>query len=69
VSSNPTQSTDVHYVKSSTDQTGNQQPRGNKKKDVIIIVGVRIIIINPRKMVIMRRRIIMLVREGKKGRR
>jgi len=41
--------------KSSTDRTGNQQPGGNKKKDVIIIIGVRIIIINPRKMVIMRR--------------
>jgi hypothetical protein len=32
VSSNPTQSTDVHSMQSSTDPNGNQQPGGNKKK-------------------------------------
>jgi hypothetical protein len=32
VSSNPTQSVDVHSVQSSTDPNGNQQPGGNKKK-------------------------------------
>jgi hypothetical protein len=54
VSSNPTQSVDVHSVKSSTDPNGNQQLGKNKKKDVIIIVRVGKIIINPRTMVIMR---------------
>jgi hypothetical protein len=32
VSSTPTQSTDIHYVHSSTNPNGNQQPGGNKKK-------------------------------------
>jgi hypothetical protein len=32
VSSNPTQSVDVHYVKLLTGSNGNQQPGGNKKK-------------------------------------
>jgi hypothetical protein len=32
VSSNPTQSADVHSVQSSTDPNGNQQPVGNKNK-------------------------------------
>jgi hypothetical protein len=32
VSSNPTQSADVHSVQSSTNPNGNQQPGGNKKK-------------------------------------
>jgi hypothetical protein len=32
VSSNPTQSADVHSVQSSTSHNGNQQPGGNKKK-------------------------------------
>jgi hypothetical protein len=32
VSSNPTQSTDVHFLQSLTDPNGNQQPSGNKKK-------------------------------------
>jgi hypothetical protein len=32
VSSTPTQSADVHYVQSSTNLNGNQQPGGNKKK-------------------------------------
>jgi hypothetical protein len=32
VSSNPTQSTDVHFVQSSANPNGNQQPGGNKKK-------------------------------------
>jgi hypothetical protein len=32
VSSNPTQSVDVHYVQSSTNLNGNQQPRGNKNR-------------------------------------
>jgi hypothetical protein len=32
VSSNPTKSTDVHSVQSSTNLNGNQQPGGNKKK-------------------------------------
>jgi hypothetical protein len=32
MSSTPTQSTDVHYVQSSTNLNGNQQPGGNKKK-------------------------------------
>jgi hypothetical protein len=32
VSSTPTQSTDVHYVQSSTNPNGNQQPGGNKRK-------------------------------------
>jgi hypothetical protein len=32
VSSNPTQSTDVHLVQSSANPNGNQQPGGNKKK-------------------------------------
>jgi hypothetical protein len=33
VSSNPTQSVDVHFVQSSTNPNGNQQPRENKKKE------------------------------------
>ena len=32
VSSNPTQSEDVHSMQSSTSHIGNQQPGGNKKK-------------------------------------
>jgi hypothetical protein len=32
VSSNPTQSVDVHSVQSSANPNGNQQPGGNKKK-------------------------------------
>jgi len=32
MSSNPTQSTDVHFVHSSTNPNGNQQPGGNKNK-------------------------------------
>jgi hypothetical protein len=32
VSSNPTQSTDVHSVQSSTNPNGSRQPGGNKKK-------------------------------------
>jgi hypothetical protein len=32
VSSNPTQSADVHSVQSSSNPNGNQQPGGNKKK-------------------------------------
>jgi hypothetical protein len=31
-SSTPTQLTDVHSIKSSANQNGNQQPRGNKRK-------------------------------------
>jgi hypothetical protein len=31
-SSTPTQSTDVHYVQSSANPNGRQQPGGNKKK-------------------------------------
>jgi hypothetical protein len=33
VSSNPTQSADVHYVQSSANPNGNQQPGENKKKE------------------------------------
>jgi hypothetical protein len=32
VSSNPTQTTDVHFMQSSNDPNGNHQPGGNKKK-------------------------------------
>jgi hypothetical protein len=31
-SSTPTQSTDVHFVQSSTNPNGNQEPRGNRRK-------------------------------------
>jgi hypothetical protein len=67
VSSNPTQSVDVHSMcnRRPTQMVTNNQA-GIRRKDVIIIVRVGKIIINPRTMVIMRRRIIMLERERKK---
>jgi hypothetical protein len=55
VSSNPTQSTDVHSVQSSTTQMVTNNQEGIRRKDIIIIVRVGRIIINPRTMVIMRR--------------
>jgi hypothetical protein len=65
--SNPTQSMDVLYVKSSSNPNGNQQPSGNKNKGCYNNRKGGGIIINPRTMVIMRGRMIMLVRERNKG--
>jgi hypothetical protein len=64
VSSNPTQSTDVHSVQSSTNLNGSQPPEGIRRKDVIT-VRVEKMVINPR--IIMRRRVIVLEREKEKN--
>jgi hypothetical protein len=66
MSSTPTQSVDVHYVQSSTNLNGNQQPGGNKRKGCgnNHKGGRIIIIINPRTMLTMIDRTIMF--EGKK---
>jgi hypothetical protein len=66
VSSNPTQSTNVHSVQSSANPNVTRNQAGIRRKDVIIILRVGKIIINPRTMVIMRRQIIMLEREKRK---
>jgi hypothetical protein len=66
VSSNPTQSVDVHSVKLSTDPNGNQQLGGNKNKGHDNNRKGGKIIINPRTMIIMRRQIIMLESKRKR---
>jgi hypothetical protein len=65
VSSNPTQSVDVHYVQSSTNTNGNQQLGGTKNKERNNYKGGKNGN-NPRTIIIMRRWVVMLERENKK---
>jgi hypothetical protein len=64
VSSNPTQSTDVHSVQSSTNPNGSNNQEGIRRKD-IITVRVGKMVIKPR--TIMRRWVLMLERENEKN--